>query len=104
MTTGRSLSLAAVLTITGAVALLAYLYRHQLLELAVLVICARVSWHLIGRKVGVKRRPKSSWSALGRTGAIMYAAWNSRWLKPTVKASIPASAANPHDRPEGWDR
>jgi hypothetical protein len=43
------------------------------------------------------RRPKSSWSSLGRTAALMFAAWNSRWLKPSlVKASIPAKAGAEH--------
>lgn len=30
-----------------------------------------------------RRRPRSSWSSLGRTAALLYAAWNSRWLRPT---------------------
>jgi hypothetical protein len=44
-----------------------------------------------------RRRPRSSWSSLGRTAAMMYAAWNSRWLKgSTFKASVPAAAGREH--------
>lgn len=62
-----------------------------------------VAWRIIARDLrkGRRRRPKSSWSSLGRTAALMYAAWNSRWLKPaSVKASIPARADGGDPKPD----
>lgn len=46
-----------------------------------------------------RRRPRSSWSSLGRTAAMMYAAWNSRWLKGVspVRVSVPRAATGPVD-------
>lgn len=81
--------------------------RHILLALAVVaaVIAVALFWrqillagvgfvalrHLWRRAFGVRPRPRSSWSSLIRSGSIAYAAWNSRWLKPTThKASVRA--------------
>ena len=50
-----------------------------------------VGRHAFRRAFGLKPRPRSSWSSLLRSGAIAYAAWNSRWLKPTtpIRARVP---------------
>lgn len=104
VTRGRSLSAAAVLSGLAGLALTAYLYRYVLVNLFALATTGKLAWHVIRAKVGIKtrRRPKSSWSSLGRTVALMFGAWNTRWLNPKLpKASIPASASV---RPEGWDR
>lgn len=76
---------------------------------AVLALVVWFAWpYIVGAGVTVagyriatrgtrRRRPRSSWSSLGRTAAMMYAAYNSRWLKgPLVKASIPAKAGREH--------
>lgn len=92
MTHGRQLSAAAVLSLLALASLLIYLYWRVAVNALTLLLVGRVAWMYLTHRLGIKRRPKSSWSSLGRTAAIMYAAWNSRWLKPSVKASIPASA------------
>jgi hypothetical protein len=57
---------------------------------------AVIGWRVVTRHTR-RRRPRSSWSSLGRTAAMMYAAWNSRWLKgSTLRASIPARAGRGH--------
>lgn len=89
MTRGRALiSAAALLTIAASLALLLYLYWADVLLVGLGYLCFRFLMH----RAGFKRRPKSSWSSLGRTAALMYASWNSRWLRPSspIKASIPA--------------
>lgn len=84
-------------TICGVVLLLVtalalYALWRWLLEGTVLIIAVR---HLTRDRR--RRRPKSSWSSLGRTGALMFAAWNSRWLakgangKP-LRVTVPAAA------------
>lgn len=106
MTRGRQISAAAALTLLALAALLLYLYWHD----AMLVMLGYVCWRFLMHRVGFKRRPKSSWSSLGRTAALMYASWNSRWLNPTsrIKASIPAKVGlidhpDPFgDFPEGY--
>lgn len=106
MTRGRQISAAALLTITASLALLLYLYRADVLLAGLGYLCFRLLMH----RAGFKRRPKSSWSSLGRTAALMYASWNSRWLNPTsrIKASIPAKVGlidhpDPFgDFPEGY--
>lgn len=62
-----------------------------------------VAWRVIGRDLrsARRRRPKSSWAALGKSAALMYAAWNSRWLKPAlVKASVPQLADGGDPKPD----
>lgn len=58
-----------------------------------------LAWRILRRDLGHRPRPKSSWSSLGRTVSIMFAAWNSRWLKPgrgpSFKLSLPASVDGP---------
>ena len=97
MTRGRSLSAAAAVSMLGLVILVAYLYRYTLLNLAAMLMVGRVGWHVLHAKLGIRRRPKSSWSSLGRTAALMFGAWNTRWLKPhQAKASVPAKAGVEH--------
>lgn len=76
--------------------------------LAVLAAAVWLLWpYLVGSVVLVaawrvatrgmrRRRPRSSWSSLGRTAAAMYAAWNSRWLRQGVRVSAPARAGREH--------
>jgi hypothetical protein len=54
------------------------------------------AWRVMHRGTR-RRRPRSSWSALGRTAALMYAAWNSRWLRVDRKATVPAKAVTTPD-------
>lgn len=81
---------AIVALVVGALMLTVWLLWPYLVGGAALA----VAWRVVGRDVrrGARRRPRSSWSSLGRTAALMFAAWNSRWLKPTspIRASIPA--------------
>jgi hypothetical protein len=71
-----------------------WLVWPYIVSAGVLYVC----WRVIRRDLpGYRRRPKSSWSSLGRTAALMFAAWNSRWLKPTLhKASVPGRAGAEH--------
>lgn len=62
---------------------------------AALAFVLNVCRHKLGF-VKKNARPKSSWSTIGKTGAIMYAAWNSRWLKPGTHG-IKASHLNNFD-------
>jgi hypothetical protein len=81
---------------------------------AVLVAVVVFAWpYLVGAGVMVagwrvatrhtrRRRPRSSWSSLGRTAALMYAAWNSRWLRgSTLRASVPAAVGREHVDTDG---
>lgn len=75
-----------------AVALVVWLAWPYLVGVAVIAAGWRVATRHTRRK-----RPRSSWSSLGRTAALMYAAWNSRWLKgSTFKASVPARVGAGH--------
>lgn len=83
---GRRLILAAAVTLT--VAFIVWVLWPYIVGAAVTL----AAWRVLRRDTR-RRRPKSSWSSLGRTGATLFAAWNSRWLKgPLLKASVPASA------------
>lgn len=91
---GRGEDGAISLTVIAAVAAAAVavgavvLYWHILVGLAVGAFAYR---HLT--RATRRRRPKSSWSQMGRTVAMMYGAWNTRWLKNTTfRASVPAAA------------
>lgn len=86
--------------LAGALAV-ALLWHYVLTGIALWFFYRIMRW-----KHGPKARPrpKSSWSSLGRTSALMLVAWNTRWVKPMLSASIPASASNEYDRPEWWDR
>ena len=93
----QTISASAALSILATVILAAFVFRAYLLEAAVGWFALRMAAHRVRRHLGVparRRRPKSSWSSLGRTAAIMYAAWNSRWLKPPAheRASVKESA------------
>jgi len=72
--------------VAGATLLAVGLLWHYLLAAGVLYAAVR---HLTRHTR--RRRPKSSWSSLGRTVALMFAAWNSRWLKPAAPASSSSS-------------
>lgn len=76
-------------------AALAWLFWAYLVGAGVLWL----AWRMLRRDLGHRPRPKSSWSSLGRTVSIMYAAWNSRWLKPgrgpNFKMSMPAKVDGP---------
>lgn len=93
MTARRPLSAGAAVMTGGVLILLVVLYWHVLLNLITVLIVGRIGWAILAKKAGVRRRPKSSWSSLLRSGAIAFAAWNTRWLKPTVKASITKKTA-----------
>lgn len=98
--TRRQLSASAALSLLAVALLIVWLWHY----IAALIVTWG-AWRYLARKHGwTRRRPKSSWSSLLRSGGIAFAAWNSRWLKPTTRASIPAKAGNEWDRPEGWDR
>lgn len=99
----RRWSLVALTSGLVLLAGLAYVYRAKLLDLAALFCFGRLGWWHLRQRLGVRSRPRSSWSSLGRTAAIMFAAWNSRWLKPgkkpgkrIVKASVPKAAGAEH--------
>lgn len=79
--------------VAGAAALALFVWAvwPYLVGLAVMVAGWRVATAHTRR-----RRPRSSWSSLGRTVAAMYAAWNSRWLKGGVRVSVPARAGREH--------
>jgi len=90
VTAGRAVQPAAVLMLAGLLVLAAVLLWKWLLLAGV----ARLAWR---RLYPGRRRPKSSWSSLGRTAAMLFAAWNSRWLKPQqLRASVPARAGAEH--------
>jgi hypothetical protein len=88
-------TVAAALALTLGVLLVALAWHLILLGLA-----GMWAYRVLARRAGVWRpRPKSSWSSLGRTAAMLYAAWNSRWLKPNpprngrpLRVSVPRSA------------
>lgn len=78
---------ALLLLALAAASILLVIYWRDVLAFVIGISALKIIAHKLGLR---SRRPKSSWSSLGRTGAMMFAAWNSRWLKPaTVKASIP---------------
>lgn len=79
--------------VAGALGLTVYLLWPYLVGAGVLA----VAWRVVGRDVrsSRRRRPRSSWSSLGRTAALMFAAWNSRWLKPTVQTRVSVPASTP---------
>lgn len=90
MTARRAVVAAAAL---AAVALAVVLLWPYLVAGAVAVFGFRVAMRGQGR-----RRPKSSWSSLGRTAALMYAAWNSRWLKDvSANVTVPKRAKTTPD-------
>lgn len=94
----RRRHLVLALAVTAAVVVLVLFWR-QILALMLLAVLARVAWL---RLAGGRRRPRSSWSSLLRSGAVAYAAWNSRWLKPTThKASIQAAGQPTEEDLEG---
>lgn len=85
----RRLVVVAVV-LAGALGLTIYLLWPYLLACGVLA----AAWKVLGRGTR-RRRPRSSWSSLGRTGALMYGAWNTRFLKQVtnpVRVSVPKSA------------
>lgn len=96
--------LVATLTAVAAAVLVVVLAWHVLVAGGVLYAAYR---HLTRHTR--RRRPKSSWSSLGRTAALMFAAWNSRWLKTTVatpagkplRVSVPAAAGRDHVDEDG---
>ncbi len=87
------------LVVVAVVVLLLVIYWHYLFGAVLLFLGGRgLATHYGWRR----RRPKSSWSSLGRTAAMMFAAWNSRWLKPVdVKASV-RKTADTNVRPNDW--
>lgn len=87
----RRYLLAAAAVIVATVLVL--LFWRYLVGAGVIVVGYRTVTRHIRR-----RRPRSSWSSLGRTASIMFAAWNSRWLKPTspVVAKVHAAAGAEH--------
>ena len=102
--TTRRLSPAALIMAVATVALAVAVFWTFIVHAIAVVAASVLAWKVIRHKLGIKQRPKSSWSSLMRSAAILFASWNTRWFKPhDPKASIPASAGNLHDRPEGWD-
>ena len=99
MTRRRALIAALILTV------LAVVFWQVVLNVAAVAAVTRIAWLRLRHLTGAKARPRSSWSALGRTAALMFAAWQTRWIKPhALKASVAASADGMPARPEGWDR
>lgn len=88
----------AIIVVAAALVLVAYAvwaYRVQLGELVLTGALLKAYMH---KTLGVKRRPKSSWAALGKTAALLYAAWNSRWLKGLdAKVTVPKRAVTAPD-------
>lgn len=82
MTARRQLSAGVLVTLAGALSLTVYLYWQQIMSAALLFVAGRYSMHYLRRRLGIKSRPKSSWSSLIRSGSIAFAAWNTRWFKP----------------------
>lgn len=93
------LRVAVALAAVVGIVLVVVLVWQYLVAGAVLVAAVR---HLTRHTR--RRRPKSSWASLGKTAAMMFAAWNSRWLKPStverngrpLRVSIPAKAGRDH--------
>lgn len=98
------LRVAVALAAVVGVVLVVVLVWQYLVAGAVLVAAAR---HLTRHTR--RRRPKSSWSSLGKTAALMFAAWNSRWLKPStverngrpLRVSVPAVVGREHVDEDG---
>lgn len=92
--------LVATLTAVAAAVLVVVLAWHYLVAGGVLYAAYR---HLTRHTR--RRRPKSSWSSLATSSAALFAAWNSRWLKPStvtrngrpLRVSVPASVGRQHD-------
>lgn len=87
--------LAAIVGMALLAGTLAFLLWHYIVGAGVLLLAVR---HL--RRHGRRRRPRSSWSSLGRTAAMLYASWNSRGLvrrngRP-LRVSVPARAGREH--------
>ena len=83
---------AAVLVLVAAAVAM---FWHYLIGAGVVY----AAWRMLRRDVR-RRRPRSSWSSLGKTAAMMYAAWNSRGLvhrngRP-LRVSVPARAGREH--------
>lgn len=90
LTFERRLLVSGGVVLAGALGLGVYLLWPYLVAVGVLA----AAWRVLRRDVR-RRRPRSSWSSLGRTVALMYAAWNSRWLRQVtnpVRVSVPAAA------------
>src|SRR5690348_8425739 len=49
----------------------------------------------------VRRRPRSSFASNVKALALLYAAWNSRWLKPAQVAKVHARTEGTVTTPEG---
>lgn len=86
--------IASVVTVLAAVAVAVWLWQY-LVGAGVMYAAFR---HLTRHTR--RRRPRSSWSSLGRTAAMLYAAYNSRGLvqrngRP-LRVSVPASAGRQH--------
>lgn len=100
--TSRQLSASAILTTVATLTLAVVILWHYIIEALVGYTVIRLAWAWARKELGIKHRPRTSWSSLGRTAALLFAAWNTRWIKPhTVRASVPAKAGSEH-RPEGW--
>lgn len=84
----RPRHLISAVAVTGLTIVVALEWRWILVGL----LLWTVGRHAFRRAFGLKPRPRSSWSSLLRSGAIAYAAWNSRSLPIVAK-----SYARSHD-------
>ncbi len=104
MTRSQKVIVGEVFVIVAVAVFLVCLFWRQVVDVLALLVIGRLSWMVVRSHLGIKSRPKSSWSSLIRSGAIAFAAWNTRWFRPTQhKATISAKAGEEH-RPDGWDR
>lgn len=96
--------LVATVAAVAAAVLVVVLAWHYLVAGGVLYAAYR---HLT--RHSRRRRPKSSWSSLATSSAALFAAWNSRWLKPStvtrngrpLRVSVPASVGRQHVDEDG---
>ena len=96
---GAQIALRVLFVVVLVVTLLVALLELWRWLLAAVVVCA--AWRHLTRGMR-RRRPKSSWSSLLRSAAVVYAAWNSRWLRPKgpgahIKVTVPKRAVTTFD-------
>jgi hypothetical protein len=96
MNYGIVLAAAALLLL----AIMLYLFRVELLEAGIGFFGLRFAAHRAGL---LRPRRRGNFAANVKALALLYAAWNTRWLKPTtLRASVPAKAAQ-ENRPPALD-
>jgi hypothetical protein len=94
---------ALIVAVPILLAVLIYLFWHQLM----LVVIGVTAWRLLLHHAGIRRRPGSFARNVTALSAA-YAAWNSRWIKHAatnpIRVSVHKDAKGAYTGPDGVTR